>query len=101
VAALIIDGVFHGTSGVLTSVASHYPLDFGVVGRGYADGWSVDQLCELGQSLEPVAMAIAEATTTEWLKAACRAEREAALGSNGIQATQAGLSVASTAQAPS
>jgi hypothetical protein len=49
VAGLIINRVFHGASGVLTSVALHYPtLDFGVVRRGYATWWSADQLCELG-----------------------------------------------------
>jgi hypothetical protein len=71
VAWLSTDRDFHGTSWVLTLVASHYPtLDFGAVRRGYATGWSADQLCELGQSLEPVVMAIAETTTVEWVKEA-------------------------------
>jgi hypothetical protein len=43
VAGLITDGVFHGASGVLTSVASHHPiLDFEAVGRGCTTGWSAD-----------------------------------------------------------
>jgi hypothetical protein len=34
-------------------MASHYlTLDIGAVRRGYATGWSVGKLCELGQSLE-------------------------------------------------
>jgi hypothetical protein len=75
VAGLITDVVFHGTLGVLTSVASHYPtLDFRVVGRGYTIGWSDGQLCELGRSLEPITTAIAETTTTEWLREAQSAE---------------------------
>lgn len=70
VAGLITDGVFHGALGVLTSVASHHlSLDFEAVRRGYTTGWTADQLCELGQSLVPVATAIAEATNTEWVKA--------------------------------
>jgi hypothetical protein len=43
VVGLITDGVFHRTSGVFTSVASHYlTLYFGAVGRGYAVGLSAD-----------------------------------------------------------
>ena len=39
VRALISDGMFYGTSGVLTSVAMHHPdLDFTAIYRGYADG---------------------------------------------------------------
>jgi hypothetical protein len=93
VAGLISDGVFHGTSGGLTSVASHYPtLDFGVVGRGYAVGLFADQLCELGQSLVPVATAIIETTTVEWVKEARCMEREAIRGLGGVQSTEAGSS---------
>jgi hypothetical protein len=67
VAGLITNGIFHGASGVLMSVASHYQtLDFRAVGRVYTAGWSVDQLCELRHSLEPIATAIAEMTTAEW-----------------------------------
>ena len=36
---LISDGMFYGTSGVLTSVVMHHPdLDFTTTCRGYADG---------------------------------------------------------------
>ena len=39
VRALISDGMFYGTSGVLTSLAMHHPdLDFVAIYRGYADG---------------------------------------------------------------
>jgi hypothetical protein len=97
VAGLIINVVFHGTSGVLMSVASHYPtLDFGAVGRGYAAGWSTNQLCELGQSLGPVVMAITETTTPKWVKEVQRVEREATWGGGGIQAIEAGSSAAPT-----
>ena len=38
VQALISDGMFYGTSGVLTSVATHHPdLDFAAICSGYAD----------------------------------------------------------------
>ena len=37
--ALISDGMFYGTSGVLTSVLMHHPdLDFAAICSGYADG---------------------------------------------------------------
>ena len=42
VRALISDGMFYGTLGVLTSVATHYPdLDIMAAYRGYASGWSM------------------------------------------------------------
>jgi len=54
VRALISDGMFYGTSGVLTSVATHHPdLDFAAICRGYPDGWSVDEIHALGESLVP------------------------------------------------
>jgi hypothetical protein len=84
VVGLITDGVFHGASRVLTLVASHHStLNFEAVRRGYATGWSTDQLHELDQSLVPIAIAIAEATTAEWVKEARRMEREATLGRGG------------------
>ena len=61
VRALISDGMFYGTSGVLTSVATHHPdLDFTTVCRGYADGWSADEIHALGESLVPHAQKVAE-----------------------------------------
>ena len=49
---LILDGMFYGTSRVLTSVVTHYPdLDFMAICRGYADGWSADEIHALGESL--------------------------------------------------
>ena len=54
VRALISDGMFYGTSGVLTSVATHHPdLDFVTICRGYADGWSADAIHVLWESLVP------------------------------------------------
>ena len=54
VRALISDGMFYGTSGVLTSMATHYPnLDFTAIYRGYVDGWSIDEIHTLGESLVP------------------------------------------------
>ena len=45
VRALITDGMFYGTSGVLTSVSMHHPdLDFAAICSGYADGWSLEQV---------------------------------------------------------
>ena len=50
VQALISNGLFYGTSGVLTSVVTHYPdLDFVVICRGYIDGWSIDKIHALGR----------------------------------------------------
>jgi hypothetical protein len=73
VAGLISDGIFHGVSGVLTSVVSDYlTLNFEAVGRGYAVGWFADRLYELGQSLVPFTMVITQATTAEWVKDARR-----------------------------
>jgi hypothetical protein len=50
--------------------------------------WATDQLRELRESLVPVATAITEVTTTEWVKTARDAEKEATLGSSGVQATE-------------
>ena len=48
--------MFYGTSGVLTSVATHHPnLDFVAIYRGYVDGWSADKSHALGESLVPYA----------------------------------------------
>ena len=62
--ALISDGMFYGTSGVLTSVVTHFPdLDFTAIYRGYADGWSADKIHALGESLVPHAQMVAEQVT--------------------------------------
>ena len=54
VRALISDGMFYGTSGVPTSVATHHPdLDFAAIYSGYANGWSLDTIHVLGESLLP------------------------------------------------
>ena len=43
--ALISDSMFYGATGVLTSVMTHYPtLDFVAAYRGYASGWSADEI---------------------------------------------------------
>ena len=56
VRALISDGMFYGTSGVLTSVVTNHPnLDFVAICRGYVDGWSTDEIHTLGESLVPYA----------------------------------------------
>ena len=48
--------MFYGTSGVLTSVATHHPdLDFAAIYRGYTGGWSADTIHVLGESLVPCA----------------------------------------------
>jgi len=53
--------MFYGTLGVLTSVATHYPnLDFMAICRGYADGWSADEIHALGESLVSHAQMVAE-----------------------------------------
>jgi len=52
VRALISDGMFYGTSRMLMLVTTHYPnLDFMATYRGYASGWSMDEIQALGESL--------------------------------------------------
>jgi hypothetical protein len=100
VVGLITDKVFHGALGVLTLVASHFPtLDFAADGRGASSNkstTSADRLRELEQSFVPVAMAIEEVTTAEWVKEARHAEREETLGRDGGQSTEAESSAAPT-----
>ena len=65
---LISDGMFYGTSGVLTLVAAHYPdLDFMDIYRGYADGWSADEIHAMGESLVLHAQMVAEQVTAQWV----------------------------------
>ena len=71
VRALISDGMFYGTSGVLTSVALHHlDLDFAAIYRGYVDGWSMNAIHALGESLVPYTQMVVEQVSTEWLMAA-------------------------------
>jgi len=74
VRALISDRMFYGMSGVLTSVATHHlGLDFTAIYRGYADGWSVDAIHALGESLVPCAQMVAEQVSMQWAMEAHRA----------------------------
>ena len=62
--ALISDGMFYGTSGVLTSVVTDHPnLDFMAICRGYINGWSTNEIHALGESLVPYAQMVAEQVT--------------------------------------
>ena len=46
--------MFYGTSGVLTLVATHHSdLDFAAICSGYANGWSLEAIHVLGESLLP------------------------------------------------
>ena len=46
--------LFYGTSGVLTLVATyHLDLDFAAICSGYADGWSMEDIHVLRESLLP------------------------------------------------
>ena len=70
---LISNGMFYGTSRVLTSVAMHHPdLDFAAICRGYADGWSADAVHALGESLVPYTQMVAEQVSTQWVMEAHR-----------------------------
>ena len=60
--------MFYGTSGVLTSVATHHPdLDFVAIYRGYTDRWSTDEIHALEESLVPYAQMVAEQVTAQWV----------------------------------
>ena len=65
---LISDDMFYGTMGVLTSVATHHPdLDFTAIYRGYINGWTIDEIHVLGESLVPHAQMVAEQVTMQWV----------------------------------
>ena len=65
--------MLYGTLGVLTSVATHYPgLDFMAAYRGYADGWSDEEIHVLGESLMSPARLVAEQVTLQWVMNAHR-----------------------------
>ena len=73
VQALISDGMFYGTSGVLTSVAMHHSeLDFTTICSGYTDGWSPDTIHALGESLLPHAQLVVEQVSVQWVMEARR-----------------------------
>ena len=73
VRVLISDGMFYRTTGVLTSVVTHHPdLDFAAICRGYADGWSADEIHALGESLVPHAQMVAKHVTAQWVMEARR-----------------------------
>jgi len=53
--------MFYRMSGVLTSVAiHHHNLDYVAICRGYTDGWSIDEIHALGESLVPYAQMVVE-----------------------------------------
>ena len=71
--ALISDGMFYGTSRLLTSVATHHPdLDFAAIYRGYVDGWSADAIHELGETLVPYTQMVAKQVPVQWVMEARR-----------------------------
>ena len=60
--------MFYGTSGVLTSVVTHYPdLDFMAICRGYVDVWSTNEIHALIESLVPHTQVVAEQVTALWV----------------------------------
>ena len=68
VRTIISDGMFYGTMGVLTSVATHHPdLDFATIYKGYANGWSTDEIHALGESLVMHAEKVIEQVTAQWV----------------------------------
>ena len=74
VRALISDGIFYGTLGVLTSVATLHPeLDFAIIYSGYADDWSPEAIHVLGESLLPHAQLVAKQVSVQWVMDARRA----------------------------
>ena len=73
VQGLISDGMFYGMSRVLTSVATHHPdLDFAAIYRGYVDGWSMNAIHALGESLVPYTQMVAEQVSEQWVMEARR-----------------------------
>ena len=74
VRALISDGMFYRTLGVLTLVAMHHlDLDFIAIYNGYADGWRPDAIHALGERLLPHAQLVAEQIFAQWVMEARRA----------------------------
>ena len=73
VQALITDGMFYGTSRVLTLVAMHHPdLDFAAIYRGCTDGWSADAIHVLRESMVKFAQMVDKQVSTQWVMEARR-----------------------------
>ena len=45
----------------------HLDLDFVAICRGYADGWSANEIHALGESLVPYAQTVAEQVSAQWV----------------------------------
>ena len=74
VRVLISNGMFYGTSGVLTLVVTHHlDLDFTAICSGYANGWSPYAIHALGESLLPCAQMVVEQVSVQWVMEARRA----------------------------
>ena len=66
--SLVTDGLFYGTSGVLTLVAMYHPnLDFATIYSEYADSLSMEEIQMLGESLLPHERLVAEQVSTQWV----------------------------------
>ena len=75
VRALITDGMFYGTSGMLSSVATHHPdLDFATIYSGNDDGCSTEDIQSREESLLPHAKLLAEQVSALWVMDARRAD---------------------------
>ena len=67
--------MFYGTSGVLTSVATHHlDLDFAAICSGYIDGWSMEDIHSLEESLLPHTNLVAEQVSAQWVMDAHHAD---------------------------
>ena len=68
VRVLISNGMFYGTMGLLTLMATHHPgLDFMAIYRGYTDVWSTDEIHVLRESLVPHAQMVAKQVNAQWV----------------------------------
>ena len=71
--ALISDGMFYGTSRVLTLVATHHPnLDFATICSGYAEGLSIEDIQSIGEGLVLHVRSVAEQVSAQWVMDVCR-----------------------------
>ena len=67
-----MSGLFYGTSGVLTLVATHHPnLDFATIYSGYAEGLSTEDIQSIGESLLPHVRLVAEQVSAQWVMDVC------------------------------